>query len=126
MAEFSKDVLFERAQNEYDASYIQTSMTNLDTYISMIQGPEDLMNLQTSWKRGKNRITDEDGDGVEDNVDKTSAELDKFIDPYVFMSADDINNTRHGNLPGHTQWEFSAMEVEPDSMELVKNEWTRL
>ena len=53
----------------------------------------------------KRRITDEDGDGVEDNVVKTRDELDRFYEPAVFGVAEEINNTHHGNLPGHTRLE---------------------
>ena len=46
-------------------------------------------------------MTDEDGDGVEDNVHFTSQELDRFYKPPVFGPADEMHNTQHGNLPGH-------------------------
>ena len=48
-------------------------------------------------------IYDADGDGVEDNVHKTHDELDRFYDPAVFRTADDLYNTHHGNLPGHVR-----------------------
>ena len=53
----------------------------------------------------KRRIYDEDGDGVEDNVQKTYDELDRFYDPIAFGDAEEINNTHHGNLPGHVRLE---------------------
>ena len=56
-------------------------------------------------KHHKRRIYDEDGDGVEDNVDKTHDELDAFNDPLSFGDAEEINNTHHGNLPGHIRLE---------------------
>ena len=46
-------------------------------------------------------ITDVDGDGVEDNVKMSSHELDKFYKPPVFKSAEEMHNTRNGELPGH-------------------------
>ena len=56
-------------------------------------------------KHKKRRIYDEDGDGVEDNVEKTWDELDRFYDPLSFGDAEEINNTHHGNLPGHIRLE---------------------
>merc|ERR1712031_97964 len=53
----------------------------------------------------KRRIYDADGDGVEDNVEKTRDELDRFYEPAVFGVAEEINNTHHGNLPGHVRLE---------------------
>ena len=43
-----------------------------------------------NWKRGKNRIYDADGDGVQDNIDKTASELDDFYDPAVYGWVEDI------------------------------------
>ena len=51
------------------------------------------------------RITDLDGDGVEDNVEKTRDELDRFFEPAVFGVAEDLYNTHHGNFPGHVRLE---------------------
>ena len=48
-------------------------------------------------------MTDEDGDGVEDNVKFTASELDRFYKPPVFGAADEIYNTQHGGMPGHKQ-----------------------
>ena len=66
-------------------------------------------------------IYDADGDGVEDNVDYTHHQLDRFYKPAVFREADDIYNTQHGNLPGHrTKWneelepEFFPFDLAPD------------
>ena len=80
-----------------------------------------------NWKRGKNRIYDSDGDGVEDNVDKTSAELDAYNDPAVYGWVEDIQNTHHGNMPGHVQREFDLMESEPKghSSDLTENDWVK-
>ena len=48
------------------------------------------------------KITDADGDGVEDNVHKTHEELDRFYHPAAFsVDIDDIHNTHQGTLPGH-------------------------
>merc|ERR1712167_311417 len=58
-----------------------------------------------SWKvDGAGRpIYDADGDGVEDNVEKTREELDRFYLPNNFFPTEDIYNTHHGNLPGHVR-----------------------
>lgn len=53
----------------------------------------------------KREIYDEDGDGVEDNVEKTRAELDRFYIPNNFYPTEDIFNTHHGNMPGHIRKE---------------------
>ena len=61
-------------------------------------------------------IYDEDGDGVEDNVEMTHDELDRFYIPDYFNTADEIYNTHHGNLPGHRQkimYQEGPPEVEP-------------
>ena len=58
----------------------------------------------------KRRIYDTDGDGVEDNVEKTRDELDRFYHPFAFGVAEEINNTHHGNLPGHTRKEEEEQE----------------
>ena len=80
-----------------------------------------------NWKRGKNRIYDADGDGVEDNVAKTSSELDEFYDPAVYGWVEDLQNTHHGNMPGHVQREFDLKESEPlfHKADLVTNDWVR-
>merc|ERR1712091_778398 len=46
-------------------------------------------------------ITDEDGDGVEDNVKLTSHQIEQFYKPAVFKHAEEMHNTRNGELPGH-------------------------
>lgn len=70
--------------------------------------------MRSRWTRGANRIYDKDGDGIEDNVPKTADELDKFRDPLVFRTAEELNNTHHGDLPGHVSREFDlAHGVEP-------------
>jgi hypothetical protein len=49
------------------------------------------------------KINDADGDGVEDNVKKTQAELDRFRKPVFGAAVDDLHNTKPGELPGHTR-----------------------
>ena len=88
----------------------------------------DLGGVQAvNWKRGKNRIYDKDGDGVEDNVEKTSAELDEYYDPAVYGWVEDLQNTHHGNMPGHISMEFDLAESEPKyhRSDLTQNDWVR-
>ena len=55
--------------------------------------------------KGKRRIIDADGDGVEDNVKKTQWELDDFRKPAVYgVAIWDMNNTHNGELPGHVRF----------------------
>ena len=42
---------------------------------------------------------------VRESVEKTRDELDRFYEPAVFGVAEEINNTHHGNLPGHVRLE---------------------
>ena len=56
------------------------------------------------------KIYDVDGDGVEDNVEKTREELDRFEIPAVFGPAEEMHNTHHGNLPGHVRAEEEETE----------------
>ena len=70
----------------------------------------ELTMIQTEAGTGKHKIKlrkiyDADGDGVEDNVEKTWEELDRFYDPLSFGDAEEINNTHHGSLPGHVRAE---------------------
>ena len=93
-----------------------------------MNSPEDLEHLtflQTGWALNNNQIYDADGDGVEDNMDFTHDELDKFWFPTVFNTAEDIYNTRHGNYPGHRQKEFYDMQSAPGNVELVKHHWQK-
>merc|ERR1711898_3312 len=48
-------------------------------------------------------IYDADGDGVEDNIDRSREEPDRFYLPNYFFPTEDIYNTHHGNLPGHVR-----------------------
>ena len=71
---------------------------------------DDTVVLQTDGTaivlhRVKREIYDEDGDGVEDNVQKTRDELDRFYVPNRYFPTEDIFNTHHGNMPGHTRKE---------------------
>ena len=73
---------------------------------SMMQfRPEDLKHAHKAWE-----IFDADGDGVEDNVEKTREELDRFEIPAVFGPAEEMHNTHHGNLPGHVRAEEEETE----------------
>merc|ERR1719152_28656 len=58
-------------------------------------------------------IYDADGDGVEDNIDRTREELDRFYLPNYFFPTEDIYNTHHGNLPGHVR--KAEYEGEPEA-----------
>ena len=54
----------------------------------------------------KRRITDLDGDGVEDNVKLTHDQLDRYWIPNRMVNvSDDVYNTQHGNYPGHERLE---------------------
>ena len=76
--------------------------------------PFDDEMVQLTRHKGRPRpIYDADGDGVEDNVKKTYKELDDFYYPCQFGSVDEINNTHHGNLPGHVQKYWYDKEGEP-------------
>ena len=66
------------------------------------------------------RIYDADGDGVEDNVEKTREELDRFYIPAVFGPAEELHNTIHGNLPGHVRME-EATQAPEDPMDKLYN-----
>jgi hypothetical protein len=72
------------------------------------------------------RINDADGDGVEDNVHKTFYELDRFYKPNVHFPLEDLENTHHGNLPGHVQKEWDLKQGEPaDTYTITKRNWNR-
>jgi hypothetical protein len=106
--------------------FVQTTQENLSNWGMVLTSSEQMENyemLQTGWALNKNKIYDADGDGVEDNIDFTSEELDAFYFPSAFNSAEDIYNTRHGNMPGHRQREFYEAQSEPASMDLVSRPW---
>lgn len=75
-----------------------------------------------AWK-----ITDKDGDGVEDNVKLSSAQLDEFYKPMVFGAfTEDTYNTHHGNLPGQKQREWDEKQSAPnDTYTIAKRNWNR-
>lgn len=74
-----------------------------------------------AWK-----ITDADGDGVEDNVKKTATQLDEFYKPNVHFPLEDLYNTHHGNLPGHVQREWDEKQKAPeDTYSITKRNWNR-
>ena len=78
--------------------------------------PVDATLLQRGNPYSPRKIYDEDGDGVEDNVPKSYDELDDFYYPNQFGPVDEINNTHHGNLPGHVRLEWDMVhEVEPQA-----------
>jgi hypothetical protein len=83
---------------------------NQDLLLSAFRN-QDL--LQTSYAANANQIYDVDGDGVEDNIDFSSEQLDVFYFPTNFNSAEDVYNTRHGGMPGHRQKEFYDAQAEP-------------
>ena len=87
-------------------------------YMSVDRPADDNMMQFRPWK-----ITDADGDGVEDNIHLTHEQLDKFYLPNVYFPTEHIYNTRHGNLPGHQQKGFYDIQAEPESMDLVKANW---
>lgn len=68
-------------------------------------------------------MNDANGDGVEDNQQKTQGELDKFRKKVFGMEMDDMHNTHNGEFPGHVRaGEFpmpkltnSAAQVESES-----------
>merc|ERR1712070_445523 len=60
------------------------------------EGAQETVDIQVD-----RRITDEDGDGVEDNVHKTQEELDRFRKMVFGAETEDMHNTRNGELPGH-------------------------
>lgn len=86
---------WDRASNEYDteAVSVMSEINNKSYYVD---------HGKSVVKPHKRRIIDADGDGVEDNVDHTHHELDKFNKPRVFgVAVEDMHNTHNGELPGH-------------------------
>ena len=50
------------------------------------------------------RITDEDGDGVEDNVHKSQNELDRYRKMVYGAGVEDMHNTHNGEVAGHVRY----------------------
>jgi len=73
----------------------------------------------------RRRIVDEDGDGIEDVEKFDHDTLDEFYDPAVFGKESEINNTHHGNLPGHKEYEFTLRQGEPTGhwLDIVQGSW---
>ena len=104
---------------------IQDMMAN---YVQVIDGPEELALLSFSreFRPFKAKaIYDADGDGIEDVENMDRDVLDEFYDPLVFGVAEDINNTRHGNLPGHKQLWFTEKLTQPVNhfQDIVQGSW---
>lgn len=135
-----KEMDTEMSNNMSDSEYLQIKnrQGRLAFLINNIQGPEDLSFIQPqdmsllqtgATKKGKGwhgrRITDADGDGIEDNEVLEHDQLDEFYDPLVFGVAEDIHNTRHGNLPGHKQLWFTETLTEPvdHRQDIVQAKW---
>lgn len=129
------------SDNGVDSEYLLldsrlSNQVQLEMYISEMRGPDDLPDdltlLQSSASKheaaGRRAIYDADGDGVEDNkfdnATEAADELDKFYDPLAFGVAEDLNNTHHGNLPGHVQAYFDTTQAEPaDHYGVARDGW---
>ena len=124
------------SDNEY--LMIKNRQGRLAFLINNIQGPEDLGFIEQNdqsllllnagkggvgW-HGRN-ITDANGDGIEDNEALTHDELDPFYDPLVYGVAEDIHNTKHGNLPGHKNlwWTESQTEPADHRQDIIQASW---
>lgn len=124
-----KDIETEMSNSMSDFEYLQVKKNKrLSFYVANINGPEDLSFIQSSdggkgW-HGKT-ITDADGDGIEDVENMDRDVLDEFYDPLVFGVSEDINNTRHGNLPGHKQLWFTEKLTQPVNhfQDIVQGSW---
>lgn len=127
------------SNNMSDNEYLQVNKRGRFAFlVNNIQGPEDLSFIQpedvsflqtTLKKEGKGwhgrKITDADGDGIEDNVVIDHYDLDAYYDPLVFGVAEDVHNTRHGQLPGHDQLWFTESLTEPinHNQDIVQKPW---
>ena len=106
------------------AKAVRLDSSSQEKLYKYIQEEENMPSDNTliQWKPRK--IYDADGDGVEDNVHKTHEELDDFYWPNNFGAVDEINNTHHGNLPGHVQlaWDLvHETEPKPSRFRLVND-----
>lgn len=113
------------ADSYTDSEYLQLEESNaskLSMYIHKIHSPRDLELVQ--WNGNKRLINDADGDGVEDNIERTRDELDRFYIPAVFGVAEEMHNTHHGNLPGHVQRYWDEHQSEPkNTYDLIEKPW---
>ena len=92
-----------------------SGIKHISDYTAIMNSPEDVQMIQTTWGLNSNDINDKDGDGVEDNIDLNSGQLDKYFFPNYFATSDGgVFNTRYGNMPGETQKEFDVTETEPE------------
>lgn len=112
------------ANNMSDNQYLQTSET-FSYFINNIQGPDDLVLLQSGKAKGWHgkEIVDVDGDGVEDVQSLSADDLDKFYDPLVMGVAEDVPNTTHGNLPGFQNAWAVPKDFHIHNANLVRDSW---
>ena len=119
-----------------DKAYLQldqgmmTKQDLLHHYVQFATSPEALEDTTLLGYRYNNfeqrNITDEDGDGVEDNIHFTHDELDRFYLPNRFPPTEHIYNTRHGGLPGHRQKYWYDHQGEPeDGYRIIKHDWQK-
>ena len=79
----------DRSESEYDTEAVATMSDNM---LNQWAKPEP---------KGRRRIIDVDGDGVEDNQKIDRYALDRFYKPAVYHPVEDMHNTHNGELPGH-------------------------
>ena len=97
---------------------VASATTSVFDWVESMNSPADLEQfelLQTgsTFAANANKIYDADGDGVEDNIKLTSAQLDDYFFPTVFNTAEDVYNTRNGAYPGHQSYEFYEGQAAP-------------
>ena len=68
----------------------QENVSNWGLVLTSSEQMENYNMLQTEFQANHNEIYDADGDGVEDNMDFSSEQLDKFYFPTNFNTAEDI------------------------------------
>ena len=103
-----------------DTKWLKDNWTNPLDWKDNGDGDETVLTMLDGSLRRPRRIYDADGDGVEDNVEKTREELDRFYIPQVFGPAEELHNTHHGNLPGHVRLEEETYAPE-DPMDKLYN-----